>query len=594
MQSLTFIRQHESIESSFSGQRCRRERAAGMFGLARMVCIAFALCAAFTIAAPAQTFNTLLSFDGTDGGYPYYESLIQGTDGNYYGTTTGGQDNLGTIFSITPAGTLTNLYSFCPQSGCTDGQWPYAGLMQATNGNFYGTTYEGGANGEGAVFELTPEPGGGCPSGSNTGNGWCETVLYSFCAQTNCTDGYRPYAALIQATNGNLYGTADDGGAHNGGTVFEITLAGKLTTLYSFCLLTDCKDGQGPNGLVQATNGNFYGTTTIGGEYDEGTVFEITPAGKLTTLYSFCSKTACADGDFPEAGLVQATNGSLYGTTSSGGNGGGTVFKITPGGKLTTLHTFCSETDCTDGSGPSDVLVQATDGNFYGTTTGKGPNGEGTVFEITPAGSLTTLHGFGGADGEDLRGGVMQATNGTFYGTTTSGGANDYGTVFSLSTGLGPFVETIFTSGKVGASLIILGNNLTGTTSVSFNGAAATFTVVSDSEITTTVPAGATTGTVTVTTPSSTLDSNVIFRVTPQISSFTPTSGPAGTTVTITGVSLTQTTKITFGGVAATTFTVDSDTQVTATVPASAKTGKIGITTPGGTATSSTTFTVTQ
>jgi uncharacterized repeat protein (TIGR03803 family) len=187
----------------------------------------------------------------------------------------------------------------------------------------------------------------------------------------------------------------------------------------------------------------------------------------------------------------------------------------------------------------------------------------------------------------------VQATNGNFYGTTSAGGANNDGTVFSLSVGLGPFVETLPTSGMVGTAVIILGNNLTGATSVTFNGTPAKFTVVSSStEIKTTVPSGATTGKVKVTTASGTLTSNQTFRVTPQIKSFSPSSGPVTTPVVITGVSLTQTTKVTFGGKAG-AFTVNSDTQVTATVPAGAKTGRITITTPGGTATSATSFTVT-
>jgi len=597
MKSLIFVRQRGSSGSSFSKERGRRERSAGALGLARMVCIVFAFCTAITIALPAQTFKTLRSFDSTDGGYPYYESLIQGTDGNYYATTSGGgKYNDGTIFKITSAGDLTTLYSFCSQSNaeadCTDGEWPYAGLIQATNGNFYGTTYEGGANGEGTVFELTPEPKGGCPSGSNTGNGWCEIVLYSFCSHTKCTDGENPQAPLVQATNGNLYGTTSNAGANGFGTVFEITLDGKLTTLHSF----DDNDGSGPDsGVVQATNGVLYGTANSGGldivSGSHGTVFQITTAGKLTVLHKFAGSPT--DGSGPN-GLVQAANGNFYGTTTGGGaHGNGTVFEITPAGKVTILYSFCSEAGCADGNSPDAGLVQATNGNFYGTTTGGGPNGEGEVFEITPAGKLTVLHGFDRTDGEDPRGGLMQATNGTFYGTTTSGGANDYGTVFSLSIGLGPFVETRFTSGEVGASVIILGNNLAGTSSVSFNGTAATYEIRSNTEITTTVPAGATTGTVKVTIPSGTLDNNVIFRVTPQLNSFTPTSGEVGADVTITGVSLTQTSAVTFGDVKATIFKVDSDTQATATVPTGAKTGKIGITTAGGTAASSGTFDVT-
>ena len=205
---------------------------------------------------------------------------------------------------------------------------------------------------------------------------------------------------------------------------------------------------------------------------------------------------------------------------------------------------------------------------------------------------LSTLHSFDLTDGANPFGGLVQDTNGTFYGTTPVGGTSTDGTVFSLAVGLGPFVETLPTSGKVAAAVTILGTNLTGTTGVSFNGTAATFTVVSSSEITTTVPSGATTGKVQVTTPGGTL-SSVVFRVTPVILSFLPTSGPVGTLVTITGNSFTGATSVTFGGVKATSFTVNSYTQITATVPAGAKTGKIGVTTPGGTATSAGTFTVT-
>ena|SRR5579863_7632481 len=197
--------------------------------------------------------------------------------------------------------------------------------------------------------------------------------------------------------------------------------------------------------------------------------------------------------------------------------GCGTVFKITPSGTLTALHSFAGYP--TDGSEPLAGLVQATDGNLYGTTYSGGPNDEGTVFEITPTGGLTTLYAFcpqsGCADGSNPLAALVQDTNGTLYGTTLLGGANGDGTLFSLSVGLGPFVEMQPISGKVGAAVKILGTNLTGATSVSFNGTAATFTVVSSSFIKTTVPAGATTGTVQVVTPSGTLLSNVPFRVLP-------------------------------------------------------------------------------
>jgi uncharacterized repeat protein (TIGR03803 family) len=474
----------------------------------------FVLCATTAIALPAQTFTTLHSFNGTDGASPE-AAPVQATNGSLYGTTPGGGANGGgTVFRITPSGTLTTLYSFCSQSGCTDGSGPFPGLVQATNGDLYGTTNGGGANcapyGCGTVFKITP-------SGTLA-------TLYSFCYQSNCTDGADPDGALVQATNGNLYGTTTFGGASNVGTVFEITPGGTLTTLHSF----DATDGAEPfAGLVQATNGDFYGMTSTGGAtcsppylFGCGTVFKITPTGTLTTVYTFCSQGSnCADGAVPEGTLVQATNGNLYGATEIGGTASatnGTVFTITPSGTLTTLHSFCY---CTGGANPYAGLVQATDGNFYGTTETDGAHHGGTIFKITPKGKLTTLYNFcsqsGCTDGENPYATLVQDTDGTFYGTTASGGTNGYGTVFSLSVGLGPFVETQTTSGKVGAAVKILGTDLTGATSVTFNGTAATFTVVSRYLITTTVPAGASTGKVQVVIPIGTLSSNAPFRVVP-------------------------------------------------------------------------------
>jgi|HubBroStandDraft_1064217.scaffolds.fasta_scaffold24231_3 uncharacterized repeat protein (TIGR03803 family) len=454
---------------------------------------------ALAVSLPAQTFTTLQSFDLTDGAAPE-AGLVEGLNGSLYGTTQqGGVNSAGTVFEITPAGTLTTLYSFCSVGVCADGDDPVAGLVVAANGDLYGTTPGGGANGAGTVFKITA-------SGTLT-------TLYSFCSASACTDGRHPITGLVLATNGDLYGTTEEDGAKGGGTVFKITPSGTFTTLYSFCSLSDCADGEEAWGLIQGTNGNFYGTTLGGGANNVGTVFEITAAGVLTTLHSFDT----TDGADPFAGLVQAANGDFYGTTYIGGaSGNGTVFKITPSGTLTTLHTFCSEAECGDGANPYDGLVQGTDGNFYGTTYAEGANFYGTVFEITPAGALTTLHSFDSADGEETRAGLVEDTNGILYGTTYAGGGDFNGTVFSLSVAsLGPFAETLPTSGKVGATVKILGNNLTGTTKVTFNGKTAVFRVTSSTLITATVPTGATTGFVKVTTPSGTLTSNTKFRVSP-------------------------------------------------------------------------------
>jgi uncharacterized repeat protein (TIGR03803 family) len=462
---------------------------------AKRACAVLALCAAKAIALPAQTLTTLVTFDGTNGGEPQ-AGLAQATNGYLYGTTSSAgtrTSGAGTIFTITPGGALTTLHTF---SG-TDGEEPLAGLAQATNGYLYGTTYAGGANGNGAVFKITP--------------GGTLTTLYSFCSQINCTDGALPAAGLVQAANRDFYGATAAGGANgfNYGTVFKITPGGMLTTLYSFCSQTNCTDGLSPSSaLVQAANGDLYGTTSLGGANHSGTVFKITPGGALTTLYSFCSQTNCTDGALPQAALVQAADGDLYGTTS------GTIFKITPSGTLTTLYSFCPGCDTYSSS---SGLVQASDGNLYGTNwTGVNNKGDGTIFKITPGGTLTTLYTFGSpyTEGSDPNG-MVQHTNGDFYGTMRLGGAQDSGTVFRLSVGLGPFVEGRPPSGQVGTAIEILGTDLTGATSVSFDGTAATFTVVSRYLITTTVPAGASTGTIQVVTPSGTLSSNGAFRVLP-------------------------------------------------------------------------------
>jgi len=480
-------------------------------GWAKLACLLFTFCTASAIASSAQAFTTLASFNATNGANPV-AGLVQGFSGNFYGTAqVGGVNNdSGVVFEITPSGSQTTLYSFCSQANCTDGETPYAALVQATNGNLYGTTFGGGANDSGTVFEITP-------AGKLT-------TLYSFCSQANCADGAYAYAPLTQASNGAFYGTTYEGGANNEGTVFEISPTGKFRTLYSFCSQAFCTDGEYPRaGLIRAPNGNLYGTTEAGGIdgpfNGDGTIFEITPAGKLTTLYTFCPQPGCTDGANPYAGLAQATNGSFYGTTFAGGaKNNGTIFEMIAGGSFTTLHSFCTWKNCLDGADPAAGLVHATNGNFYGTTTSGGANGYGTIFESAPSGAMSILYNFCAqtncSDGLTPYAGLMQATNGTFYGTTVGGGSNDVGTVFSLSMGLAPFVETLPTSGRVGASVVILGNNLTGTTKVTFNGTPGTFTVISATEIKTTVPSGASTGTVQVTAPGGELNSNIVFRVT--------------------------------------------------------------------------------
>ncbi len=426
----------------------------GEFNLLKTVCMVSLFCAAAAIASPAQTLTTLVSFNGANG-YAPTSSLIEASDGNFYGTTSGGgniacDSGCGTAFKVTPDGRLTTLYNFCSQQNCPDGRNPYAGLVQGADGNFYGTTKGGGifSDGDsfGTVFKITP-----------TG---ALTTLYRFCAQGSpCPDGAWPHAGLVLGGDGNFYGTTSSGGDSSPvceigcGTVFKITPNGALTTLYRFCSQgMPCPDGAAPNaGLVQGSDGNFYGTTLFGGSYGGycdaeggcGTVYKITFSGMLTTLHSFSGP----DGNGPDAGLVQSSDGNFYGTTTAGGASGncdagcGTVFKITPSGALTNLYSFCSQSGCTDGQFSFAGLVQATDHNFYGTTSAGGSSNFGTVFRITPSGALTTLYSFcsqpnctdGENGGDGLQAGLVQGTDGNFYGATIGGGTSGDGTVFSLT-----------------------------------------------------------------------------------------------------------------------------------------------------------------
>jgi uncharacterized repeat protein (TIGR03803 family) len=494
----------------------------GKLRFTKLACMVFMALVVMAGAAVAQTFTTLTSFDISNGRQPQ-APLVQGIDGNLYGTTSlGGANDGGVVFKVSSAGTQSVIYNFCFGDNCSNGSEPHAGLVVGANGNLYGTTAVGGAYclgdlalGCGTVFEITP-------AGKLT-------TLYQFCANsTNCADGAYPEAPLVLAANGNFYGTTYQGGTNDLGTVFEITPNGKLSTLYSFCSQKNCPDGSYPvTGLVQGANGNLYGTTYDGGAincsffnntYGCGTIFEITPAGKLTTLYNF----GRANGLLQQP-LVQASNGKLYGTSLDGGTGGckvgcGTVFEITTAGALSTLYNFCTQglNYCPDGAYPMATMVQATDGNLYGiTTTGGTGAGGGTIFAITPQGMLTTLYSTQNLDGYQSEGGMVQATDGNFYGSMSGGGVNNQGTIFSFSMGLGPFVEAVSSAGHPGAKVLILGNNLTGTTSVSFAGTQASFTVVSNTKITATVPDGATSGKIAVAAPTGTLSSNKAFRIIP-------------------------------------------------------------------------------
>jgi uncharacterized repeat protein (TIGR03803 family) len=473
--------------------------------------IVFALYATTAMVLGAQTVITLHSFDSTDGGDPG-AAMVQGADGNLYGTTIyGGASGQGTVFKISPGGAFTLVYSFCSLSNCADGSTPFAPLFPANDGNLYGTTPGGGSRNSGTVFKITLD-------GSMT-------TLYSFCVQSECADGQYPMGGVVQGSNGDLFGTAESGGTNQGGTIFELTPTGALTTLFSFsapyCEPPGCIGGTQPYaGLTPTASGDFYGTTFQGGTgvicaFGCGTIFKLNADGVVTTLHNF----NFADGAYIPGALVQAENGDLWGTAENGGgslncdSGCGSVFKITPSGVLTAFAL-----DGTDGEYPVAGVIQATNGSFYGTTPA---GGNGQIFKITPGGVATEVFAFcnppsscpGGYEPEAP---LLQATDGDFYGTTSHGGVHgDFGTIFRVPTGLGPFVRTRPWFAEVGALVQIQGTNLTGTTSVSFNGKAAEFTVNSPTEISTNVPGGATSGEIEVTTPRGTLLSKVPFRVTP-------------------------------------------------------------------------------
>jgi uncharacterized repeat protein (TIGR03803 family) len=382
------------------------------------------------LGAPAQTLTVLYAFSGVpsagDGGNP--AGLMQGTNGNFYVSGVNeGTNQWGAICQLKTSGAMKPLYSF---KNSTDGANPYAALVQGTNGLFYGAAQAGGSNAYGTIFNI---------SSNGTFNS-----LYSFAREKSAhltnADGATPSYALVLGTNGNFYGTAVAGGTNGYGTVFQITHQGKMTVFYSF---SNSVDGAAPRAsLLQFTNGILYGTTTSGGSNGYGTVFAVTAAGKVTPIYSF---TNGLDGATPEAALIKGNDGKLYGTCTAGGtNGTGTIFRITTNGILTSLYSFTAQASTypyynNDGASPR-TLVPGADGNFYGVAYDGGQNGSGTVFQFTQGGVLNPLYSFNfledtlGATNMDGAAPIelLQATDGNFYGTAYYGGANGWGSLFRI------------------------------------------------------------------------------------------------------------------------------------------------------------------
>jgi uncharacterized repeat protein (TIGR03803 family) len=555
-------------------------------GLVAIAIVLMLVGAALT--AHAQKFNLLYTL-GTNVGDPQFPTwpgvFVQARDGNLYSTTpSGGAYGHGAVFRLTPSGKVTVVYSFTGNvNSGGDGGSPQGGLTLGFDGNLYGIGLNGGL-GAGTVFKVT-----------TLGQ---HSIVHSF---NGTTEGapIAQNAAPIQGKDGNFYGTTRNG-SWNAGAFYKMNPSGTVTVLYQFG--TNGSTVAYPNAVIQGADGNFYGTCgyASGGN---GGVFKITPTGNLTVLHAFNG----SDGNAPYGPIIQGSDGNLYGTTRNG-DGYGVIYQVTPTGRFKVLYHFAS---CGIlGCNPLAGLVQATDGKLYGADQQGGAGALGTgycgagpcpgaLFQITSTGSnYTVLYGFpGNPGGAGPQVSLFQHTNGAFYSDTYGGGAagpgcaGPCGTLYSYDMGLHPFVSLMTTAGKAGQRVQILGQGFTGTTSVSFGSGAASFQVLSDTYMTAVVPATGTTANVTVVTPGGSLVSSKVFSIIPTISGFSPTTGRPGSQVVITGKGLAQTTKVTFGGVASTSF-IKSATQVTATVPAGAVTGKIKITTTGGTATSSGTFTV--
>ncbi len=358
----------------------------------KQVCALFLISAAAAIASSAQTFSTLVNFDGMNGQYP--SGLIEGTDGNLWGTT--GFESCGTVFKMSPLGTLTTVYSFsCNLKKYPDGPEPGA-LIQATDGNFYGATFGGGTNNDGSIFKLTP-------SGDFT-------ALVNF----DVTNGDSPNG-FVQGADGNFYGTTYGGGGNSpyySGTLFEFTSGGDLTTLFIFGGLNNSAPAQAYVPPTEGKNGNFYGVTCSGGASNSGAFYEMTPEGSVTLLYSF---QGGRDQIFcPTATLTLGQDGNFYSVTDqTGPNSDGSIYKITPQGVLTDLHDFSGP----DGATPSSPLVLAPNGSFYGTTAFGGAQDRGTIFSVTPEGKLTTIYSLTSADGMSPAS-LILGPGGELYGLT--------------------------------------------------------------------------------------------------------------------------------------------------------------------------------
>jgi uncharacterized repeat protein (TIGR03803 family) len=389
-------------------------------------------------------FTLLYSFtNGIDGSHPT-ASLVQGTDGNFYGTAErGGTNGHGTIFQVSSNGVFNPLYSF---TGGADGGAPESALIEVAGGEFYGTASTGGAAGYGTVYEINTQT-----------NPAQFILLYTF---TNGMDGATPASALVSAGGGVLYGTATSGGASSHGAIFELTSAGAFSPLYSF---TNGLDGSVPLGLTLGSDG-LYGMAQSGGIANAGTIFKMTFGGALTALYSF---TNGADGILTEYGapsvgsLALGSDGAFYGVADDGSNYTGTIFKITPQGAFALVTSFdqiptasfgeASEYYFNVGGNVPTGLTLGIDGNLYGTATYGGGGGYGTILELVSNSVIVPFFAFGFADGKYPDAGVIQGADGNFYGPTYYGGLADQGAIFKMDVAGNTSLLYSFTNGLDGA-----------------------------------------------------------------------------------------------------------------------------------------------
>lgn len=526
--------------------------------LYRSLIVALMLCGA---AAYAQSYTELYNFDCVANGCnPSQPALMaQGLDGNLYGTMPLQIFGNGTVVTCAIGGVCSTLYNF-PSVVAS----PQSGLSFGFDGNFYGTTETGGATRRGTVFKLS--------------NGTV-TTLYTF---TDGADGAYPWAPPIQAPDGNIYGVTFNGTTP--GTAYKITPSGVFSVIANLPSKTMAP-------LILGTDGKLYGTTQYGGTFNRGTFFQLTTKGVLKVIYNF---DAAAHGGVPIGPVMQASDGKFYGTTTGGGAfSQGTVYSMTTGGALKVLHSFQT---ATDGNSSTAGLVQGSNKFLYGVASGGGANGFGTLFKINTTGStFTVVHNFDKPTGGTPYATPTLHTNGKIYGVTLTGGTKNitYGVFYSFDDGLSPFASlVVIWSGKVGDSVGILGQGFSTATGVSFGNGPGQFVAINDTAIIAKPLPGAMTGPVKVHMPGGDLVTPQTFKVLPSISDFTPKSGPVGTVITITGMSLKQTTSVTIGHAVTASFTVVSDTEVTVAVPPGAVTGKVSLKTLGGTAIARGNFTV--